>query len=572
MVIRQLLCTLCVIVFAHVAAASDQSLEARVDRSLIAETETLTFKLIQRGGDEEPDVSALLVDFDVLATSRSSQMSIVNGTVDSYAIWQYTLAPLRSGDLVIPSIESGSARSDPLTVRVTPQNVGSSNGGAPPEIFLEADVENTSPYVQSQVIYSVKIFRSRNFFDGSLSEPKSDDLIYQRLGEDTSYRLERDGIWYTVLQRRYVLFPQKSGRVVVPAIVLGATVPASNAGQGSFSGLLAHKRPIRVRSNEVVLDVQPPPETYTAQWWLPAKSVALEESWPSNGDDIRVGTPITRTLRISAEGILRGQLPKLTSPDVPDVKIYSDQPELEDKTTLDGLSGKHTERWAIIAQAAGTHTLPPIELAWWDVHEDRQKVERLPARTITVLPAIGEQSTSDSAATVQNSSDTQTQKTDGAVEHEASGVQTDDTRLWIAVSAFLLLAWVATTVVLLIKLGQKDALNDNSGKAAQNSRTALVRVKNAVSVNDPESIHLAVINWALAIWPENPPRNLVSVAARIKSPDLRDYLRVLDATLYSKTEGQQASLASDELPAWLKNEESRIERNQVISEEPLPRF
>jgi len=552
-------------------AADAQSLEARVDRALIGETETLAFELIQRGGDEEPDVSALSVDFDVLATSRSSQMSIVNGSVDTYTIWHYTLVPLRSGDIVIPSIVSGSARSRPLTVRVTPQNAGGTGGAAPPEIFLQAEVDNASPYVQSQIIYSVKIFRSSNFYDGTLSEPKSDDLIYQRLGKDNSYRLQRDGVWYTVLQRRYVLFAQKSGRIVVPAIVLRATVPASSAGQGSSGGLLAHRRPIRVRSNEVVLDVKAPPQTYSASWWLPARSVTLQESWPANNGEIRAGTPITRTLRINAEGVLRGQLPKLTPPTVAGLKIYADQPELEAKSTLDGLSGKHTERWAIIAQAPGTYTLPAIEIAWWNVEEDRQQVSHLPARTVTVMPAVDEANAATTTRVLTDSQDAPPQ-IDRVDERTVGTARDSDARAWIVVSVLLLLAWVATAAVLLIKLGRKNIRQDCDSATPGNAQAARKDVKHAVLANSPEQMRCALIAWAATLWSQHPPQNLLSLARRVSDPDLHDYLVEFDAALYATRGTQGRAITPGKLLAWLKREEAKNAGAEPGVDDPLPRF
>ena len=53
---------------------------AQIDRATIEEGETFQLT-IQTDGDE-PDLSKLNQDFDVLGTSRSSKVSIINGAVD----------------------------------------------------------------------------------------------------------------------------------------------------------------------------------------------------------------------------------------------------------------------------------------------------------------------------------------------------------------------------------------------------------------------------------------------------------------------------------------------------------
>jgi len=374
-VVTRIFTLLLILIVAQQVSHAAATLEARVDRTVIGEGETLVLELIQRGGDSEPNVSPLLLSFEVLSTGRNSQMSIVNGKIDSYTAWRYTLSPLRSGTLLIPALSAGSARSKQISIKANPES-SATRGGGGNEIFLEVEVDDQNPYVQAQVIYTVRIFRARDFFEASLSEPRSDDYVFQRLGEDTGYKIQREGIRYTVIQRRYVLFVQKSGAVTVPSIVLNATIAAKNSTTGSFGGLISRRRPVRLRSSEIKLDVRPAPKSFSGDWWLPAKSLETTENWSESTDDLRVGSPITRTISVRAGGVLRGQLPPLSMPKIAGLKIYSDQPELSEKSTADGLVGEHTERWAIIPSRAGEYQVPEQRIAWWDVDADQQKSER----------------------------------------------------------------------------------------------------------------------------------------------------------------------------------------------------
>ena len=363
---------------------SSPSLEARADRQLMREDETVNFELIQRDQDTEPDISPLLGDFDVLSRSRNNQVTIVNNAFDSYTLWKYVLAPKRTGLLTIPAIVNGGVQSQAISIRVEAVSAGNPMQR---DIFLEVSVDNPKPYVHSQIIYSVKIFHARDFFDASLSEPDVADAIQQRLGEDSRYNVMRNGIDYKVIERRYVLFAQKSGHLEIPALVLSATVPDNNA-QGYLGGVPGRQgRTIRVRSEHLTLDVQAVVPQFTGQWWLPARAFTLSERWSNATPELRVGEPVTRTITMQALGVVRGQLPLLPQPKVDGLKIYTDKPTLDEKVTPQGLLGSHTESWAIVPSAAGQYTLPAINVSWWDAVNDQAMTASLPERTINVLAA-----------------------------------------------------------------------------------------------------------------------------------------------------------------------------------------
>ncbi len=570
MVARVFLALIFLIVAAQVSHAA-ASLEARVDRTVIDEGETLVLELIQRGGDNEPDVSPLLLNFEVLSSGRNSQMSIVNGKIDSYTAWRYTLSPLRSGALIIPALSSGSVRSKPIGIKVNPTDSATAGGGGK-EIFLEVGVDDQNPYVQAQVIYTVRIFRSRDFFDASLSEPRSDDYVFQRLGEDTSYKLLRDGIRYTVIQRRYVLFVQKSGAVAVPSLVLNATIAAKNSTMGSFGGLTSRRRPVRLRSEEIKLDVRSAPQSYSGAWWLPARSLEATETWSESIDELRVGSPITRTISMRAEGVLRGQLPKLSMPRITGLKIYSDQPELKEETTADGLVGRHTERWAIIPSRAGEYQVPEQRITWWDVDADRQKFTVLPARTVVVLPAVGADETGG---------DSETPVPQPLADESKSGLTIDENppmdvapvkagfSWWPLLVAFLLVGWSATTLFLVRKLRDEPDSKESAQVGIARRSEVLKQLKQACSSGDLLAIKQAVLRWSAVAWPDAPPLNLVELASRLDDRGLSELLRAIDAAIYS---GNQAFDMADltTLTAGLAGSHKKYSARVQAQDLPLP--
>src|SRR3990172_2626875 len=65
-------------VTAH-AAASNSSIEVSVDRDRVSEGESFVLTFHTETVDHDPDFTPLHTDFDVLGTSRRSDLSLVNG-------------------------------------------------------------------------------------------------------------------------------------------------------------------------------------------------------------------------------------------------------------------------------------------------------------------------------------------------------------------------------------------------------------------------------------------------------------------------------------------------------------
>ena len=91
-----------------ISAAAYASVNASVDSDQVAAGDTVELTLSHDGQTgAQPDLAALRQDFDVLSTSRSSNVRIVNGSLSSETQLRLTLSPKRSGQLTIPSLRLG---------------------------------------------------------------------------------------------------------------------------------------------------------------------------------------------------------------------------------------------------------------------------------------------------------------------------------------------------------------------------------------------------------------------------------------------------------------------------------
>ena len=147
-------------------------------------------------------------------------MQILNGERRSTVTWVLEIAPREVGVFTVPAVTVGGVESELVTLTVT-----EAPSGAARDVFVEAVVDTRTPWVQSQVLLTLSVFRAIDIIDGSLGEPAGDGLDVRALGDDTRREEERDGRRYLVVERRFALFPQRSGRLVVEPIALTVSVP-----------------------------------------------------------------------------------------------------------------------------------------------------------------------------------------------------------------------------------------------------------------------------------------------------------------------------------------------------------
>ncbi len=553
-------------------AARADGLVARLDRTQVAEGETLVLTLVASGDtDGTPDLSPLEADFDLLNQGQSTRVSIVNGRRSSTREWQLVLAPKRVGRLRIPVLSLGGLTSPGLDLEVLPQAQASKLGEARP-LLLEVELGPEDPYVQGQIIYTVRVLARGVTRQASLSDPKAEHVLIERLGEDRSYTATRNGRDYQVIERRYALFPQHSGRLEIEPPVLSAQIPQSGRRGNSMRdrmfgrGLIPdmdrffeQSRSVRLRGRTLSLDVHPAPAAAGAPW-LPAESLELSQAWSPDPPEFRVGEPVTRSIAITAQGLTAAQLPDLqmTAPD--GVKLYPDKPQSETRSETDTLVAQKVLKAAIVPSRPGRLILPELKLAWWDTRADVPRVATLPAQTVEVLPArAGSQAPAPAPAPVPVAPAPAAEAPGVSLPWPPSaqgGTAGPLAAYWPWISAALALAWLLTLALWLHERRRGWPFRvepaAQSADQAPNLAKARERVHKACRAGDPRAARAALLDWAAARWSQHPPRRLDELAARMDEP-MWPLLRELDRCLYAGDERTwPGALAWDGLEPALK--------------------
>ena len=511
--------------------AGAATITVKTDRNPVVLQES--FQLVfEAAGDVngDPDFSPLGKDFQVLSTSTSTSMSIVNTKITRTKQWQLTVLPLNAGNLVIPAISFGKDKS-PQTLLTVRQGVTGAAGQALQDIFLEVEVAPESAYVQAELIYTVKLYRAIATSNETLSEPEpgQGNAIIELLEADRSYDDFIQGRRYAVFERSYGIYPQVSGTLSIKPIRFQAQVSTSSA--FSLDPFGARARTVVRQSEPVQLAIKPVPGDYQGGHWLPATDVKITEKWSKNLLELLPDEPVTRTVTLTAQGLTASQLPEILEQLPADFKQYSDIPLLENRRSADGITGVRQQKSAIIPARAGSYILPEISLSWWNtgtqtmetavLPERRVQVAALEAEAVIEVPDLPDLDTSAPGQTVPDAAQTAT-----AEDTAPPGVS-----LWQWLTCILALTWI-TTLVYILKNRRRPRPVTPATHTGDISE-ALKALKRACQDNDPQRAKAALLRWARARASAAPVTSLGDLEQH-SSGELAAEIRDLSRRLYSR--------------------------------------
>ncbi len=544
-----------------------QSVKAYVDRNPVMADETLRLVVEAEGvsSSDAPSLQALEENFSLLGTSHSQQMSIINGRTSSVTRWVTTLAPKRIGMFTIPAIQVGNRSSLPLSVTVKDPRQAT-GADAQRDIFLEAEVDSHFPYVQGQVLLTLRLMSAVSLQEGKLDDPDIEWGMLERVGKDASFETVRDGRRYHVTERRYAITPQKAGEQIIPPVLLSGAIPDERSqrlplenffdnrrrgqGNGPFSSMFQTTRQIHIRSPKVSLTVKEVPEEMKGSLWLPAQEFTIKESWSGDTEHINMSEPLTRTVVIYAKGLRGEQLPELPVPDYGTIKTYPDKAQTN--TGFDGtwIVGTREEKYALVPTKPGSVTVPGIRIPWWNIEAAKWETAELPPRILKVLGDLPPQS----AAIPQQQPD-RSLDTANVVEDVPIQVSLDSPRQspmlvgsnqWFWIAGGLLGIWVLTLVGWWWDRRRRRHSSDvgmstKVQETLESERKAMQAVKAACLEQSAPKAREALMNWASIKQQGKPCLSLGTAARMLTAPvphntGVEEAIWNLDRTLYTTTE------------------------------------
>jgi len=478
--------------------------------------------------DNDPDFGPLEQDFEILGQSQSSNSSWINGQSSKTIQWTVNVMAKHPGSLVVPAVKFGDDASQPASVLVT-QATANKAVDTDDDLFLEVEATPQSPYVQSQVLYTVRLYRRVEIAQASLNEPELGDAVIEKLGDDSNYNTQINGVNYLVTERKYSIFPQKSGSLTIKPLMLTAEVVANT--RPNFNGFFNSQmtKTKKISSKSVTLDVKPAPATFTGKHWLSAEQLVLKEEWSGDNQQMKVGEPLTRTLTLLAKGTTVGQLPEINIGKIDDrLKTYPDQPVLQEQKKPEGLIAFREEKIAIIPSKAGFYKLPAIEIPWFNSQSQKMEIAKIPETAITALDALGTQQ-----APVTPVAPAEVQQPQKAEQSTPITTPPQQQNIWLWVSVFLASGWLATLAYFLIKRSAKRPVAEKSEQEIR-LEDSVKSLKKACADNNATAAKDALLAWGRQKY----GAASLGAIAELSDARLRDEVLHLNRILYSREPDQ----------------------------------
>lgn len=390
--------------------------EARVSKNTLALNERLRVDFIMNV-DGDNFIQPSFDGFRIIAgPSQQVSQSWVNGRSSFEKAYSYFLVPTRKGALVIKqaAIEFNGQvyKTNPVKINVTnavqqSEEENDSQISADNNLYLVADVSKTNPYINEPITVVYKLYFSYSIGIGGnweeKSKPKYNNFwsqnidIKQLVPEEGMFRGER--FRYVVL-RKTVLYPQKSGKLVIEPLSLDIPVQLPTNRRDMFGQFIV---------KDVTKNVTTGAKTITVKG-LPESGKPADFSGAVGSFDFKV-TPSKTTLHngeslelvVSAAGKGNLKLFTLPKPVVPNALEMYDPVHTESvNTPLSGMAGKISDSYTIIPQFKGTYPIKPMQFSYFDLNSGSYKTITSPEILVTVLDGPTATDSTAVASTAKN--------------------------------------------------------------------------------------------------------------------------------------------------------------------------
>jgi hypothetical protein len=259
---------------------------------------------------------------------------------------------------------------------------------------MTATANKTNVYEQEAILLTYKIYSAVNLtqLDGKLPNLDGFQIQEMPLPRTKQFKIESyNGRNYqTVVWSQYLLFPQKSGELVIPSITYEGIVQEINpnidpieAFFNGTGGVMDFKK--KITTPKVVINVQPlfdKPAGFSGG----VGRFSIESS--INANTVKTNDAINLKVVISGKGNMK----LINTPEVAfpkDFETYDAKVTDNFSISTDGLTGTRQFEYLAVPRTHGTYTIPPINFVYFDTSSRSYKTVSTEPYTIVVEKGKG---------------------------------------------------------------------------------------------------------------------------------------------------------------------------------------
>jgi len=563
-----------IILFLLTTSIVEAAVSISIDRNPLRVNETFELTLhMDSAPVSRPPLEGLPEALSIIRSSNFYQRSTINGKTETQAGWRFTLKATEEGIFTIPAFNIDGKMTKPIQLKVLPAVNSTSINGQHDAIQLKANVDFDEVYVQQQIIYTIRLYRTVQAQYASLTEPQMPEALLERLGEDRQYETDINGQRYIVLERRYVIFPQQQGAQEISPVIFTAEVSEGTKRFSTLGRFQSKSKTVSLSTKSIKINVKPQPKILD-NWWLPATDATLTEKWLPEPPEFRVGKPVTWSYTIEALGLTATQIPEILPAESDGLKFYPDTADSENTATQEGIVGSRIQKIAVVPARAGALTIPEIKISWWDITEDKEREVTLPERTIEVLPSedgnYGQQpkihkqpdtAVDTAASTTENAIDT--------IEPSKTPIISWDSDGWKMIAIASLFLWFITAIYLAVRKSSSNRQTDEkeTPQSAEQSQFTLKDMQDACKNHSATKARKAILGWCADHKYNENIRSLSDLAGCVNNNDLSEQLKLLERHLYAADQKQWNGAT---LLPFLKQLNHKPNDVQSVAKEQLP--
>ena len=483
-----------------------------------------------------PDYSALRSRFRVEDVATERSVRFVNGSLSVDLRYRVELIALQAGMQTIPALAVGRDRTQPLQLEVTASGSASPSPQAQPSpqtqattgqgsVFIQTQVDDRHPYVQQSVGVTVRLFYATQMLDGALDLDAPPGASLRRVGDDVQGTENVGGRSYSVIERHYVLVPDRSGALTLPSARF------SGHGQGGFfDDVFGDGREnLHASGQPQMLQVRALPANAT-QPWLPLHRLDVQTLNTPNS--ATAGQTAVVTLRMQADGANATQLPELQMTADNDAQVYPEAPTIDERDSGGRPQAVVTRRFSVVPAHPGALHLNVTPIQWWNVVNDQPAIAQTQPVTLNVAPGSGAFAASPTSAntTVDN-----TGNRTGVSRWLRSGL------VWSIAAAVVGLLWIASLAWVARRRDTRAAIS-----AATDAKPSSPQPLRKDDLKDAlDSADLARIAQTLQRMATPPAADLDALKSRLQPAQQIEAIDALQAALWGNGRiAPDAALAS----------------------------
>ena len=362
--------------------------EAKVSKRRLGLNERLRvdFEMNENGDNFNPPSFS---NFQVVSGPQQAvSRSWVNGVQSFSKTYTYFLTPKIKGKVTIGqaivTIGGEIYKTTPVEIEVTnsvkkpndPNNVDNIVDG---NIHLVTEVSKSAPYLNEGITVIYKLYFRNPISVSDVSEIESPSygdfwshLIKIGRAEINMRGSYKGEPYNEVIWRKAVLYPQKTGKLVLEPLTLNLSLSIPSNRRDLFGRRIMTQTQKTITTGEKVIAVKDLPQNNKPENFSGAVG-QFDFDVILNKDLLKASESFQAKIKVKGKGNLKlFNLPNINVPNT--LEVYEPEHDEKVKITISGMQGTIEDNYTIVPQFQGKYPIPPIQFSYFDPKSKSYKI------------------------------------------------------------------------------------------------------------------------------------------------------------------------------------------------------